>query len=80
MSRPFNIKNFARQVNKIDDQPAMFADYEGDESGPTHYVHKMGKERWERRCEQAILLHKQAAKLWERALKASAGVSVEVTK
>jgi hypothetical protein len=67
----FNIKRFAAQVRKLDDQLGQFSDYEGDADGPTFYVFKMGKERWERRCEQAAELHEQAARLWRRALKTS---------
>lgn len=64
----FSINRFAKQVRKLDDALGQFADYEGDESGPTAYMFKLGKERWERRCETAASLHEEAARLWRRAL------------
>jgi len=70
-NKKFDIKRFANQVAGVDDLLGSFSDYEGDENGPTMRLFHAGKERWERRCQEAIDLHLKAAQLWEKALKAS---------
>jgi len=64
------ISDLFSNISKIDDQLGKFSDYEGgEESGPTLHLWQCGKERFERRCEEAIYLHGEAIKLWKKAHK-----------
>lgn len=55
-------------ISTIDDRLGKFSDYErGEESSPTLYLWRCGKERFGRRCEEAIYLHGEAIKLWKKA-------------
>jgi len=64
------VSDLFSKISKIDDQLGYFSDYEGGwESGPTFYLWQCGKERFEKRCEEAIYLHSEAIKLWEKARK-----------
>ncbi len=57
----------ARHIQEVDDQLALFADYEGDQGGPTFAAWL--ENYMEKRAKRAIALHLKAVRLWEGALK-----------
>jgi len=64
------VSDLFSNISKIDDQLGCFSDYEGGiESSPTFYLWQCGKDRFKKRCEEAIYIHREAIKLWKKARK-----------